>query len=116
MVGSGTVSVIRERLDQNRNTAGTIAFILNGFEGIIAAKRAGAFRDRPFDIVIRDPRNFGFFDRRSQLKIPSGIATRTSSNNNLPRHFGKNIGPFCIDVGFLTLDGRPFTVSRHLGR
>ena len=113
-LGHGSVRVVGHALEQESHTAGAVAFV----SGLLEAhprQLAGAPLDRAVDVRCRHVHGFRGCDRRAQAGVEVRVsAPQTRGHGDLPPHLAESPPASGIRNGLLTLDLRPFAVSRQL--
>ena len=111
-IGGGSVAVVCQRLYDNGNSVGTVAFIGERFVGL-AVVFTRSLLDNALDVFVRHIVRLGFGDAVTQLGIGSriGAASLTYGNGYLAPDLGKYFGSGAVDLLFFSLDCAPFGMS-----
>ena len=84
----GSVFIIRDRFNNDRDAIGTEAFVENRFE-VHRAALAAAARNRALNIIFRHRLDARLVDRHAQLKIHHWISALSRCNSDVFREFRK---------------------------
>ena len=112
-VGSGTVAVVGDGINDDRNAAGRIAFI-----GDLLVGHVGQFTARLLDgalnIVIRHIVGFRLGNDVAQLAVGFGVcAAIAHSNRDFTANLGENSAAGSIRLALLRLNIMPLGMPRH---
>src|SRR5215207_486829 len=108
------VSVVSQRLNQQRHATWAITFIGDLFV-VDAFFFTGATTDRAVDRIVRHVAALGIEDRLAQTCVGVWIATATTrGDGDFLDEFGKQFAALGIERAFLVLDTMPFRMSGHL--
>ena len=110
-LGRRPVLVVRERIDQERDAAGTVPLVAHLFV-VDALELAGALLDRPRDVVRG---HVGFFRRLNgepQPGVPRGIpAALARGHGDLTDELREELSPGGVFLALFPFDLRPFRMT-----
>ena len=110
-VRGGAVLVVGEDFDEDGDSAGAVAFIVQFLVGR-RAELAGALLDGALDVVLRHVRAAGLEDRGAEAGVRGGIAAaHARGNRDFLDEFGKRLSALRVGESLGVLNRRPFTMS-----
>ena len=111
--GGRAVAVIREDVDRYCNAGRAVAFVRNFFV-VLAFCSAGAFLDRPLNIIFRNVVFFCFLESQFQAHVADRVrAAHTDGDGNFTADFRGDFAADGVVLAFFTLNICPFRMSRH---
>src|SRR5260370_11859938 len=112
----GAVFVGGGSLDDNRDAAGTIAFVDNLFEIDRFDALAGPAFNGAINIVVRHTLRASRLNCAAKTRVSVRIAAAGfCGDGDLLGKLAEDLTAFCVDCAFETLDLRPLAMSLHIG-
>src|SRR5690606_1234854 len=111
-LGNGSVRIIRQRVNDKRDTMGAISFIALVFNDF-SFDFAGTFLYCSVDIVFWNIGRLGLVDSQTKGKVEGWIAAVSRGNGNSARQLRECFGAFRVFDSFLMFDGMPFGMTGH---
>src|ERR1700756_3848640 len=113
-VGTGSVAVVGQRLDQERDPAGPVALVEDRLDLIGVDALARSLGDRPLDVVLGHRRIPRLLDRQGECRVAVDVAASLAGRDgDGAGQLGEVLTAALVDDRFLVLDGGPFGVTGH---
>ena len=111
-IGRGTVAVVGQGLDHDRDAAGAVALVGHCFVlGLVAALSA---LDDALDVIVGYAVGLGLRDQRGQLGVGGGVAAALfNSDRDLTADLGENLGAGAVGLFLFAFNVVPFAMSGH---
>ena len=112
-IGGRTVTVVGQRLAQERNASRTVAFIHNSFVISSVFASAKSLVDCGFDLVLWQRIGLCLFNsgRQRSVVFGIGVAAFARGNGNVTGEFGEQRGALCVLSKLAVLRGSPLRMS-----
>ena len=104
-LGDGAITVVRQRLDDDRGAARAVTFVLDLVELFTVARGAAALGDCTFDVVVRHVDGAGALDGEAELEVRVEIAAALGRDDDLSRELGEDCTALRVGRALGALDG-----------